>query len=407
MRRLNGGGQGHPGYRDRLDPNGEIGQLARGLALVAGPPFRWVFGLLGVRPEIFKQAKAARQDYDRVTSAPDRIAPVLGPLGWIVFGDAALGDYEEAARLAVDGKSDEAEELLTEKWNEPAMLLRVVQRVRLPYYGDEKTEQIGHHRSRLIRKALDLHEAGHYEGSIPIVLTQIDGLFIDVTGKPAELFFRKKNHLLVDNETLAGHPAGLQVLATLMSKHVSRTAAMGELTRHGILHGRELSYDTRRNSTKAFVALLSVLEWASPRLKAQSDEAMARRQARYAGSKERDQHGRMLDRRGFNEAQVLLNRVSAFQTGYFKRHGRYAPEQETRDPGGFLLDRGEFELCVSAQGHEYWAWAGTPPGVYIGIAGRDGEGVGWRYQGEVPPLGGSGSGADWRHEIHDSPHPEW
>jgi len=117
-----------------------------------------------------------------------------------------------------------------------------------------------------LQEAYDLHTQGRYAGAIALVLTQIDGIFIDMTGKPAKYFFNPENPNLVDDVTLAGHPLGLKALSELMSKPSSTTVVSDELTRQGILHGRVLAYDTRRNSTKTFAALLAVIEGVRKRL---------------------------------------------------------------------------------------------------------------------------------------------
>ncbi len=148
-----------------------------------------------------------------------------------------------------------------------------------------------------------------------------------MTGKPAKYFFDAKNPHLADEETLAGHPLGLQALAEFLSKVVTKTQATGELTRHGIFHGRELAYDTRRNSTKALVSCLAVIEKVRPAAKRLSEEAAAKRERRYAGSKDIDADGRRLDRRGFTEAKELLREIAAYEYGHYKREGRYAGER--------------------------------------------------------------------------------
>lgn len=129
------------------------------------------------------------------------------------------------------------------------------------YSGDEEREAIGTGRQRLLQEALALHREGRYAASIPMVFAQIDGIFLDITGeKITDYFFKPKNPNLIDNETLAGHPLGPQALSELMSKRVETTGATGELVRHGIVHGRELAYDSLVNSTKAWTALFAVIE---------------------------------------------------------------------------------------------------------------------------------------------------
>ncbi len=51
------------------------------------------------------------------------------------------------------------------------------------YWGDEQREAIRKQRQRLLWEALALHREGRYAATIPIVLSQIDGIFIDMTGE--------------------------------------------------------------------------------------------------------------------------------------------------------------------------------------------------------------------------------
>lgn len=241
-----------------------------------------------------------------------------------------------------------------------------------------------------------------------MVLAQIDGIFLDITGETVhDYFFKPRNPNLLDEETLAGHPLGLQALSKLMSKRVETTSATGERLRHGILHGRELAYDTHVNSTKAWAALFAVIDGVKKRAEVLNKAAAEARERRYAGSKELDEYGGRLDRRGFDEAKKLLFDISAYQFGSHKRRGRYAAGRKELDPSGQLLDGKTFELGTSDDGQEYWAWVETPTGLVFGIAGRGGDHPVWQYQGEDPPAGGIDSEADWRHAATDEALPDW
>jgi hypothetical protein len=389
-------------YRERIDPGGEQGQMAR---FFASPVGRLLARLAKVPPE---EAKALVVQYERLTTEPDRIAAALAPLGWIFFESAPFDDYALAATLVEQKKLAEADELLVRKWNDDEILLKwPVTRLVGLYGGEDERIAIRQGRQRLLWKALDLHREGEYAASIPMVLTQIDGVFIDFTSKPAKEFFDPRNPHLVDDVTLAGHPSGLQVLSKLMSKTVKKTTLDDTLSRPGILHGRALGYDTIENATKVWTALLAVIDALKPRADELNAKLTKEREARYAGSKGLDAEGRRLDRRGFDEAKQLLFNVSAYQFGSHKRSGRYAASRAELDPGGHLLEGREVELRTSEDGQEYWAWVVTPTGFIFGIAGRVGDHPVWQYQGEEPPEGGVDSHADWRHVSTDYALSEW
>lgn len=97
---------------------------------------------------------------------------------------------------------------------------------------------------------------------MPIVYAQIEGICFDVTGKP--FFNYKDGAKAVDARTLASLDEALPAARKWFSERADTTAADGTPSRHGVLHGRELAYDNRTISTKAFVLLLAVMEWAQP-----------------------------------------------------------------------------------------------------------------------------------------------
>ncbi|ALE04631.1 hypothetical protein AL755_03120 (plasmid) [Arthrobacter sp. ERGS1:01] len=115
-------------------------------------------------------------------------------------------------------------------------------------------------RAELIEKAIEHHLKGAYEASIPILYAQAEGLAYDATGKP--FFTKSSRHYVaaIDDTTLAGLDGNLEVARVLFSDDVSETQDKGSLSRHGILHGRELAYDTEVVSTKALVLVLSLAE---------------------------------------------------------------------------------------------------------------------------------------------------
>ena len=163
----------------------------------------------------------------------------------------------------------------------------------------------------------------------------------------------------------------------------------GKLSRQGILHGRELGYDTLINSTKSFVLLVAVIEWAQPRARELAEKLMHEREVQFAGSQETDEDGRWLDRRGFKEATESLQRLGMIQMGQWRNNGRYGDDIESLQPGQLgdsrMHGKGNIHLVADKDGREYRAWRSTPSGFHFGIAGRDGPPNEWRYAGLKPP----------------------
>jgi hypothetical protein len=397
-------------YKDRMDPGGEIDALTKGIQALSHGPVGWLLKHAGaLDEEALDLARTAHSQYDELIQLPSEVAVNLAPLGWIAFGTAPAEEYREASRLAARGEGEAAEALLTKTWNDDDRLSWAITRIKSLYSGNESIRAIGHQRWKQLAEALENHRHERYASAICIVLPQIDGIVHDLTGQAAKSFFAsgaKAKHLH-DDETIAGHPDGLAVLARLFNKDRRSTTVEGELRRHGILHGRELGYDTLRNSTKVFVALLSVIEWAQPLAVAKAKVLIREEEERHAGSKARDEFGRRLDRRGFEEAQNTLMKLAQYQFGHFKRRGAYETRLEDLDkPEGLPAVEG-LVLDTSADRQRYRAWMTTETGVVFGIAGTEGSFEGWKYVGEsVPPPDVLGSGS-WRHDIEDMPHDDW
>ncbi len=227
-------------------------------------------------------------------------------------------------------------------------------------------------------------------------------------GEDARSFFASgaKARHLTDQDTLAGHPSGLLVLARLFNKDRRQTSVDGDLRRHGIIHGRELEFGTSRNAIKTFVALFSVIEWARPIAAAETIRLRAAREERYAGSEETDEDGRRLDRRGFEQVQRALTTIELYQHARFDRAGyaRGVGELEANDEFSSIPG---IQMTCTVDGRSFSAWAPTEAGIVFGVAGELGVQLGWRYQGSSSPPENFRAHPEWRHLIDDEPHPDW
>jgi hypothetical protein len=397
-------------FQERLDPDRELGNALDGLAALDSPLGRMLHGR--TLPPEFRELQ---EQYRQLTTV-EWIADALSPLGWVLFGGAPADEYRDAAKLAQQGRTTEAEQVLVDVWNEDNRLKWPLHRVRQLYFGDPEREALGEHRQRLLFKALGHHRAGAYEASIPIVLAQMDGICADLTGRDGGNFFvRDADAYVADNETLAGHPAGLPILSRLFRSSSMKTRASGDVGRHTVMHGREVAYDTLANSTKCFVALFTLIEWGQAIAEARAAAEAEERVRRHTGDTGVDESGRRLDRRSFDEAKQLLIHAHALQGAYYRKHRRYTPDRQALDPGHTLDDFERMdgapclraELCVADEGQQHHVWVRSVTGFVLGLADRDGDWVRWTYAGEHPPEGGIDSGTDWRHPATDPGLPDW
>lgn len=308
-------------YRDRLDPEGTLDQAEQMAAFFRNPIVRALLRLTRTSTaDIQAEAEAAVGRMRELLDNLDDDAAVLGDLGWCMHASAMADEYRDAANIVRAGSPEDAEQLLVEAWNTPDRLGTLTKRIITLY---DSQDQRRHLRWLALDEALRCHDAGFYRGAIGIVLPLIEGLVEDMTpeDRDARFYRRGTADRLSDDETLAGHPLSLPTLSKIMGKRQDVTAATGELTRNGILHGRELDYGSRANSTKAFVALIAAIEWAQPTARRRFDaEAMAREEA-FAGNDGVDADGRRLDRREFADVKALLHKVGTYQFGR-RKHGR-------------------------------------------------------------------------------------
>ena len=296
---------------------------------------------------------------------------LFAPLGWAMCGlwhtEGTLHALRQAGRGAT---SDELDETITDLWNnENAALLKYAAAPMRRWSNSHYPfKQLVWDRVSLIEKAIEHHFAGAYEASIPIILAQIDGMTRDFTKQ--SFFSKGNNDPYLDDETIAGMETNLPVVRALFSQDVRPTGYYGKLSRHGVLHGLDLGYATRVNSTKTIVLVAALAEYL-PKI-ADNVGAQLRRnhEAEVAGSTEIDELGRLVDDRQVPE---LLKFAYDFDSEYLDavllNPGPFNARQQLvtvarkhgLDPEAFALDEDQTG----------WRWHYTiPAGQTLGYAAR-------------------------------------
>ena len=389
---------------------GELGEWLRQLAAIEGHPFsRFIFHTLAGE-HADRLADVANDASSFVESAAASTL-LFYPLGWAPSGSVPDSVYAHALETYREsGDLDAAEQVLVQGWNDGGYLASLLNRVLSLGAGDARLTDVAHDRYRLVRIGLEHHEKGEYAASIPILLAQAEGIVFDVTDGKFGLFSRlgDREHL-ADDSTLAGMAVGVAALQRLIAAPVNETGSTGRLVRHGIMHGRELGYDTLLNSTKALVFLIAIVELSQPRARALSD---ARRQAdfeKWAGSEELDESGARRDRRGFDHAMTCLHNVSTRMMAEYHRTKRY-PAAPLRDlfpgeVGDGLVDHARTTLIVDPSCESYYAYHKTPTGFFLGMAAAEEPTLEHRFAGPAAPKGGIGHD-DWRSVVDEIP-PDW
>ncbi|WP_205473943.1 hypothetical protein [Nocardioides sp. SYSU D00038] len=190
----------------------------------------------------------------------------LSPRGWSV-ASMPISAVRRALGAIVEESGEEADQLLADVFDGPGAerLTRICSRVARIRVEDDALRGFFTERARLLRLASDHHLAGRYDASIPILLAQIEGIVIDISG--GKKFFTKGRHKadLSSPDRAASLLGGLTALQALFGEDVKHTQARGSLSRHGVLHGRELAYDTRVNSAKTWSVLEALVDWSESR----------------------------------------------------------------------------------------------------------------------------------------------
>jgi hypothetical protein len=238
-------------------------KMVKGLAWLDDPLVRQLANALDVD---LSEVDAMTRDVLENLVALESAMRHVGRLGWAVTPSQLPGSvYVRTAALIADGATPgEIDAHMTAAWNEEPWLRRSFAPMFTLTDGSDQATDVMLARQELLNQAVGHHESGEYAASILIVLTQIDGLTSDVRGRGRGAFAGAGAADFVDTVTVAGLPENLQGAWRAIMRERWSTASSGELLRHPILHGRELGYATRINSTKAFALLRAIIEWLQP-----------------------------------------------------------------------------------------------------------------------------------------------
>ena len=249
----------------------------------------------------------------------------FGPFGWTVSGHRLKGtDYVEAVRLWEETHDEAAiDAFLTQAWADRVWLRGSFGPLTTLAGRHQATLDVLLERSRMVHRAFEHHERGEHEASTMIVLAQIDGLTLDFTENKYGFFYRGQDHFFEDDNTLAGMPEFLKVVRHAVNERDDDTSLSTGFRRHPIMHGRYLAFGTETNSTKSFALLSGVLEWLKPKAAILSERWQEEHEAEHAGSIERDDHGKRVDRRGFSETRESLRWLAIREANEHRNHGRY------------------------------------------------------------------------------------
>lgn len=344
----------------------------------------------------------------RHTSAISRAVELFGPEGWAVPKLIPSRIFEKATEIYDQSHDLKMAELeLVSQLRSGNVLEKSF--YALGFIGAHNPEkwEVSRQRHRLALKAFKHHKKGAYEASIPIILSQIDGIFRDYGVKDLDFFVsshRKRIQEFLDAETALGWKKMVLPLRRVFGRPAQASSAKGVISRHAIIHGRELAYDTEMNSTKCFVLLSAVVEWANIRAKVLEAKYATTQEARYAGTGEVDELGRQLDRREWEEIRDTLHSIERANYWHLSRTGEYYPNiQLVQHAPEFrpCIDLARINYTYNPYHGEAWFWVQTPSGFHIGLAQHKGKSSMWAWFYSNPPSDGPSGCGNWRHYLDD------
>lgn len=279
-------------------------------------------------------------------------------------------------QLARDGAATrDIDEALTRVWNDeqPVLLRNMATALgRLGRNVDIEFLRRCQRRQLLIDEAIDCHLAGRYAASIALTLTQIDGLTRELMGTP---FFKSEVAATeadyTDDTTLAGIEGNLPAVRQAFSDPVDEVGRHGLVSRHGVIHGRDISFNTKVKSTKTLVLVGALAEQLEARADERAGRWRSKRDREKSTLRGTDDRGRLLDDRGLEELHMFRIEFEswAFDEIVFGNglEADAALARAHEELGHRRLSRKHFSIEVHEQIRMMWTFR-SPGGQYMASA---------------------------------------
>lgn len=172
---------------------------------------------------------------------------------WFFDPDMAWYAPHEIACAIDEGRLEEVEKALSDYFQSQLDVIKQRLKVANP------------HRANILCDAFDAHREKKYNLSVPVFLTQADGIWWDRFSKSVFMRDDRKNAaadfmLKAKEDCFKSLMSLFQGSAPLWQSESERDSSFDELNRHQILHGEVVGYGTEVNSLKA-ISFLNFLCW--------------------------------------------------------------------------------------------------------------------------------------------------
>ncbi len=174
-------------------------------------------------------------------------------LGWYCDPDMPWTALSQCARAIDKGDTREGIEAIREYFQEQ---LDTIEKKLATSYP---------HRRQVLHDAFNAHREGKYNLSVPVFLTQADGIWEEKFS--TNLFSHKGREKAVNDDILQVKHGLFRSIYSLFltpkplwKSESERSSSFDELNRHQVLHGEVVNYGTEQNSLKV-ISFLSCLCW--------------------------------------------------------------------------------------------------------------------------------------------------
>lgn len=219
---------------------------------------------------LFDEISKLNSRLENLTDNSLNFNKTFAPHGWIATDDTSVPLIQEALQIYVKENIEAAENFLCNSFDDK-YFQNHLKRMNAVFVFKDRYE--------LIQLAYDDHKNKRYHASVPVILSQIDGLVHDIADQS---FFEQDKKLGIFNfdSQITGFNHELNTIAKKMNKPRNKTNSnpLQYPYRNGILHGRDIKYNTRIVSTKCFFSLFSLRIWA---LRIQNNEMSKRTNQEY------------------------------------------------------------------------------------------------------------------------------
>jgi len=222
--------------------------------------------------QFYKQIEIAVEPIIRIQILSQEITNSLKPLTELINSDFAkwedslnrFGWIETISMSYVISGKEEVWKKSILDFKDSKVLAVGVQKIR--------SNPIISRRERILLRAIKHHRDGDYISSIPLLLTQIEGIFWDMGTKMKFIENKYNSKKLIDEKgnfllDKYGKPIECS-LGGLITKLFDSTSKFGKYAknevytkdfRHPILHGREINYDNEQRSAMLLLMLYVLL----------------------------------------------------------------------------------------------------------------------------------------------------